>query len=156
MTLEPPIDDPAELTLFIEQNYHATHREKLPDLAALALRVERVHAGEPTVPVGLSSLLEEMMAELESHMQKEERILFPAIRQGITNIAAPIAVMRADHQDHGDRVARIRALTNDLNLPEGACRSWTSLYAGLGEFMADLAEHIRLEDDILFPRYEPA
>ncbi len=155
MSLQPPAD-PAALTLFIEQNYHAPHREKLPDLAALALRVERVHAADPAVPAGLSSLLEELMSELEIHMQKEERILFPAIRQGVLNVAGPIAVMRADHQDHVTRVARIRALINDLTLPEDACRSWTSLYAGLGEFLDDLAEHVRLEDDILFPNCEPA
>ncbi len=155
MSLQPPAD-PAALTLFIEQNYHAPHREKLPDLAALALRVERVHAADPAVPAGLSSLLEELMSELEIHMQKEERILFPAIRQGVLNVAGPIAVMRADHQDHVTRVARIWALINDLTLPEDACRSWTSLYAGLGEFLDDLAEHVRLEDDILFPNCEPA
>lgn len=154
MSLLPPAHDPVALTSFIERYYHASHREMLPDLAALALRVEHMHAAEPDVPTGLSSLLEELMAELEIHMSKEERMLFPAIRQGISNIAGPIGVMRADHQHHTIRVASIRALTNNLTLPEGASQSWTLLYWGLGEFLDQLAEHVRLEDDVLFPRYE--
>jgi regulator of cell morphogenesis and NO signaling len=39
-------------------------------------------------------------------------------------------------------------------VPEGACRTWTALYAGLGAFLDDLAEHIRLENEVLFPPFE--
>ena len=88
-------------------------------------------------------------------MKKEELILFPAIRKGGgPRIGTPIAVMRADHDDHAQDVAEIRRLTGDLGLPEGACRSWTALYVGLGEFISDLEEHIRLENDVLFPPFE--
>jgi regulator of cell morphogenesis and NO signaling len=38
----------------------------------------------------------------------------------------------------------------------GACRSWTALYTGLRKFADDLVEHIRLENEVLFPRYEGA
>jgi regulator of cell morphogenesis and NO signaling len=96
-----------------------------------------------------------MIGTLEVHMKKEELILFPAIRRGGgPGIATPIAVMRADHDDHAREVAEIRRLTADLRLPQGACRTWTALYAGLDEFLSDLAEHIRLENDVLFPPFE--
>lgn len=156
MTDAAPIHDTAALTQYIETRYHALHREQLPQLAAMAERVESVHAGDADVPAGLSGILRRMIGELEVHMKKEELILFPAIRKGgMPGIEHPIAVMRANHDDHAADVAEIRRLTGDLALPEGACGTWTGLYAGLGEFMEDLAEHMRLENDVLFPQFEP-
>lgn len=156
MTETIPTDNPAELTRYIETRYHARHRKQLPELAALAARVEQVHADAPGVPAGLSDLLQKMIGELEVHMKKEELILFPAIRRGgMPGIENPISVMRADHDDHGAEIARIRALTNDLTLPEGACRKWTALYQGLAQFIADFDDHVRLENDVLFPQFEP-
>ena len=138
-----PPQDPAELTRYIETRYHALHREQLPVLAQMAERVETVHFGDDHVPEGLSDLLERMIGEMEVHMKKEELILFPAIRKGgMPGIENPIAVMRADHDDHA-------------TLPEGACGTWTALYTGLAEFLGDLEEHMRLENDVLFPQFEP-
>lgn len=156
MTDIVPTDDPGALTRYIETRYHRTHRDQLPGLAALAQKVERVHADDPDVPDGLGDLLQRLIGELEVHMKKEELILFPAIRRGgMPGIETPIAVMRADHDDHGTEVDRIRALTGNLTLPEGACRSWTALYDGLTVFLDDLEAHVRLENDVLFPLFEP-
>lgn len=152
-----PIHDAAALTRHIETRYHARHREQLPALAAMAARVEDVHFGEPGVPCGLSLLLHRMSGEMEVHMKKEELILFPAIRKGgMPGIDHPIAVMRADHAAHDSDLAQIRHLTADLSLPEAACGTWTRLYQGLEEFIQDLTEHMRLENDVLFPRFETA
>lgn len=153
MSRQPP-EDPVELTRFIETVYHANHRARLPALAELAEKVETVHAGQAEVPAGLAGVLRRMVGELEVHMKKEELILFPAIRKAAQGLDAPIGAMRQDHDDHAAEVAQIRALTNGLTLPEGACRSWTRLYAELGDFVTELEEHIRLENDVLFPPFE--
>ncbi|WP_290897921.1 hemerythrin domain-containing protein [Hoeflea sp.] len=145
------------MTTYIEARYHARHREQLPGLVALAAKVEQVHADALAVPAGLSALLAHLIGALEVHMKKEELILFPAIRRGgMPGIENPIAVMRADHDDHGAEMERIRALTTDLTLPEGACRKWTALYQGLAEFIGDFEAHVALENDVLFPQFEPA
>ena len=90
-------------------------------------------------------------------MKKEELILFPAIRKGgMPGIDNPIAVMRADHDDHDREVQEIRRLKRELSLPEGACTTWKTLYEGLTDFIDDLTEHMRIENDILFPQFEPA
>ncbi|MFC2967929.1 hemerythrin domain-containing protein [Acidimangrovimonas pyrenivorans] len=150
-----PIDDPAALTHHIETRYHAGHRQQLPELERLADLVETVHFSDETAPRGLAELLSRLVGEMEVHMKKEELILFPMIRKGgAPGIDRPIAAMRADHDDHGDEIAQIRKLTDDLTLPEGACRTWTALYDGLGRFIADLEEHIRLENEVLFPQFE--
>jgi regulator of cell morphogenesis and NO signaling len=108
------------------------------------------------VPEGLSDVLERMICDMEVHMKKEELILFPAMRKGgMPGLENPIAVMRADHDDHAVEVAEIRRLTGDVTLPKGACGTWTALYTGLTEFLTDLEEHMRLENDVLFPQFEP-
>ncbi len=155
MTEDPAPSDPTALTRHIETRYHARHREQLPQLVAMAERVEDVHFGDDGVPEGLSALLRQMIGEMEVHMKKEELILFPAIRKGgMPGIENPIAVMRADHAGHEREVAEIRRLTANLSLPDGACGTWTGLYRGLEEFTLDLTEHMRLENDVLFPQFE--
>ncbi|MCB9946109.1 MAG: hemerythrin domain-containing protein [Geminicoccaceae bacterium] len=154
MTKPTPPQDPAGLTRYIEAEYHAKHRARLPELAALSEKVETIHAGQADVPAGLAEVLHRMIGELEVHMKKEELILFPAIRNAAPGLDAPIAAMRADHDDHEAEVEQIRHLTNGLTLPDGACRSWMRLYAGVGEFLDNLAAHIRLENDVLFPQFE--
>ena len=150
-------EDSTSLTHFIETRFHASHRSQFPELLCLAQKVERVHGSDAHVPAGLAELLEGMARDLEAHMKKEEAVLFPAIRKdGMSGLEHPIAVMRADHADHDGDIAAIRKLTSNLSLPQGACRSWTALYEGLGEFIADLEQHIRLENEVLFPRFEKA
>lgn len=144
-----------ELIEHILNRFHDTHREQLPELIHLSQRVERVHAANPDCPAGLSAHLESMLAELESHMQKEEQILFPMISRGMAGMAAaPVSVMRHEHDDHGDALATLHKLTNNITLPEHACNTWRALFSGLQAFNDDLMEHIHLENNILFNRVD--
>ena len=157
MTDTAPTPDAAALTCFIETRYHARHRQQLPQLAEMAERVEAVHFGDENVPEGLSNILRRMIGEMGVHMEKEELILFPAIRKGGgPDIENSITAMRADHDDHAAEVAQLRHLTAGMVLPVGACGTWTTLYAGLAEFIDDLEAHMHLENEILFPQFEPA
>lgn len=91
-----------ELIEHILTRYHDTHREQLPELIHLAERVERVHGGHTACPAGLSAHLEHMAEELETHMAKEEQILFPMITRGMSAMAGgPVAVMRHEHEEPG-------------------------------------------------------
>ncbi|MFY0642621.1 MAG: iron-sulfur cluster repair protein YtfE [Bermanella sp.] len=135
--------------------FHDVHREQLPELIRLSQRVERVHGGNPDCPVGLSAHLESMLEELEVHMQKEETILFPMILRGMGEMAvAPVSMMRHEHEGHGDVLAGVHQLTNDITLPEGACNTWRALYTGLAALSNDLMEHIHLENNVLFNRID--
>lgn len=155
MTNTAAIHDPAELTRLIERRYHDRHRQQLAPLAKLAEMVEDLHLGDHGVPHGLSELLHRMIRQVDAHVTTEERLLFPAIRSGDGSaIGWGIAVTRADHDAHERSLAEIRRLTRDMTPPEEACTSWITLYAGLAEFEDGLSEHMRLEDDELFPRIE--
>ena len=144
-----------ELIDHILLRYHETHRRELPELIRLATRVEKVHAEHPDVPRGLAEVLKSMSAELEEHMQKEEQILFPAMKQRAAGgLNAPISMMRHEHNGHGEQLARVDALTHGATPPADACRSWQALYTGVAKLSHDVMEHIHLENNVLFPRYE--
>jgi regulator of cell morphogenesis and NO signaling len=155
MTKAVSPDNLAALTDHIEVRFHAAHRRQLPDLVRLAEMVEDLHAGEAGAPAGLAALLRRMNGELEVHMKKEELLLFPLVRRGAGAVPRDrIAALRADHGGHDADMAAIRRLTDGLSPPPGACTPWITLYGGLAVFLDDLAEHIRLENEALFPWVE--
>ncbi|MDK1373735.1 MULTISPECIES: iron-sulfur cluster repair di-iron protein [unclassified Sinorhizobium] len=150
-------EETPDLIAHILARYHETHRSELAWLIPLAQKVERVHADHPSAPIGLSQTLEHLRDELQSHMVKEELVLFPMMRSGGSEtIVHPIAQMRHEHDDEAEHLRTIEHLTHGLSLPAGACGSWTALYTGLRKFTDDLVAHMHLENAVLFPRFEPA
>jgi regulator of cell morphogenesis and NO signaling len=148
------VQEAGPLIEHILTRFHAVHRQELPELIRLAGIVERVHQANPAVPAGLAETLQAFAAEMEVHMRKEELILFPLMREGgASMIGHPIARMRHEHDDHGERLRQIMALTRDLTAPRDACATWQALYAGLGKLVGDLMEHIHLENNVLFPQF---
>jgi regulator of cell morphogenesis and NO signaling len=144
----------AELADHIESHYHAALRKDLPRLIDAAHKVERVHADKPGVPAGLADVLVAFFTEMEQHMQKEERVLFPMLRRGVRGegVSMPVRVLEREHDGHREYLGRIRELTGDLQIPPHACATWTALYQGLEHIEAELMQHIHLENNILFAR----
>jgi regulator of cell morphogenesis and NO signaling len=139
---------------YILSRYHQTHRRDLAELILLADKVETVHADDTEAPKGLAACLAEIEAELESHMEKEEQILFPMMKSGgHPMIAHPIAVMMAEHDSHAAQLARLEALTNNFTSPERACGTWRALCNGVEALAVDLIAHMHLENTVLFPRF---
>ena len=129
--------------------YHDTHRRQLEELVPLAEKVAGVHAGK--FPAEVVSLLHTIQNELLSHMMKEERILFPMLKQGAGRAAAmPVRMMMHEHTEHEAALERLLEVTGNLQAPADACRSWQHLYSLAQELVNDLRDHIDLEDNILF------
>ncbi|TKA94258.1 iron-sulfur cluster repair di-iron protein [Cereibacter changlensis] len=152
-------DVPSETPALIDHilsRYHQTHRSELAELLLLSEKVEAVHGDHEAAPRGLTALLDTIRYDMEDHMRKEEQVLFPAMRQGVAALQDPVAVMRAEHSSHTEQLKALAHLTHGFSTPEGACRSWQALYAGVRKFSEDLVRHMQLENDLLFPRFEPA
>lgn len=146
-----------ELIDHIQVRYHEAHRRALPELIALSRKVEAVHRDHPNAPAGLSDALRQMHTDLEEHMAKEERTLFPAMRQqSASKLDIAIDELRHEHDGQGTQLRLLESLTDDFTLPEGACRSWQALYVGTAQLAEDLMEHIHLENNVLFPRFVAA
>jgi len=106
-----------------------------------------------------------MTNELELHMRKEERMLFPAIEEAeraakggcrpsfpFGSLDNPIGVMLEEHESVGASLDQFRVITRNYDLPPHACEKYRSLFKGFEALERDLHMHIHLENNILFPR----
>ncbi len=144
---------PAAIIEFILRRFHEPLRRDLPVLVSGARLVETETAPSALRPTGLADHLEQILIAVESHLAKEEKILFPLILAGRGGSAfMPIKVMMAEHEDHVANLGRTRALTHDFALPADASETWRTLYRDLRCFEADLNQHIHLENTVLFTR----
>ena len=148
---EAPLKDLIEFILF---NYHRPLDEELPRIEAMASKVFNVHHEKAEEMLAdILATFRGLKAELEQHMAKEEQILFPMIAQGQGAMAGgPISVMEHEHESAGAALAHMRKITNDYEVPEGACNTWRALWHGLAALEESLHQHIHLENNILFPR----
>lgn len=141
----------SDLVDHIVRRFHEQHRVQLPELIRLARKIEHVHEQNLDCPAGLADVLEGLQQALESHMLKEEQVLFPMLIQGAGSLVrGPVAVMRFEHEEQEKAIDDIRRITQNLTLPASACNTWRALYGGLRSFTEDLAQHIHLENDVLF------
>ncbi len=167
MTDDEPADNWTQATLaelcdHIEQTHHAYLREELPRLTAMIAKVVNAHAGKHAELPEIQQVFAAFRAELEPHMFKEEQVLFPAMRQleqsstrldfPFGTVANPIRMMEHEHDNAGDALSRIRELTRDYEVPEGACNTYRAMLDGLSELEANMHQHVHKENNILFPR----
>ncbi|WP_447077534.1 iron-sulfur cluster repair di-iron protein [Shewanella algae] len=153
-----PLD---ELIDHIEATHHKYIRDTAPLLLEYAQKMVRAHGEHYEEIKPLAGWIRALMDDLLPHLQKEEQILFPAIRalsQGqefnacFGHIGNPIRAMEYEHDEAGQILAKLQQLTNHYQAPEHACTTWRVCYATLAEFEADLHRHIHLENNLLFPK----
>lgn len=129
----------------IVERFHEGHRR---DLAALIEQARALDAAGATPAV--AQAVTDFAEALEQHMFKEEARLFPMMEQGGNSLVGQlIDAMRAEHREHEDRVAALQARVDQLRLPEAK-----PLRATFAVLLAELAQHVTAEDDVLFPRFE--
>ena len=151
----PETMDVPDLIDHISAVYREVQQAVLPELIELARKVERVHQDVDDAPLGLAHALGLLSTSLDAHRQVEEQVLFPALRGKVTGaIAHPISLMRSEHEASAAELDAIKDLAHGFVPPAGACGSWRRLYAGVAGLCEILREQIRLEDKVLFPRFD--
>jgi regulator of cell morphogenesis and NO signaling len=138
--------------------YHAPLHDGLPVIESLAAKVVRAHGARSPAFARIDAIVRELAADLNTHMHKEEVVLFPMIR-GIeagkaapNPLDAPIGVMEAEHDHAGALLQQLRTLTEDYVPPAYACQTLRALYAQLDELERAMHLHVHLENNVLFPR----
>jgi len=156
---------PTDLVGYIVATHHVFTTEELGRLTPLMAKVVMRHGELHPELFELQKVFTALTESLIPHMRKEENVLFPyieelerAARMNLSppmphfgTVQNPIRMMMAEHDVDGDRLRTMRLLTNDYTLPEGACPTFTALYAGLEDLERDLHRHIHLENNVLFP-----
>ncbi len=152
--------DPAALADHIVANHHAYLHEELPAVELLAAKVESVHGERHPELAAVTRLVRELRADLEPHLMKEERVLFPAIRAltrdhqtqfPFGTVANPIRMMMLEHDTCGELLVELRAATGGFAVPADGCASYRSLYERLDALELDTHIHIHKENHVLFP-----
>lgn len=151
----------SELIDHIVGTHHAYLRSELPFLEERIARMCRNHGDRLPHLFAVQQLLQDLRDDLLAHLEKEEVVLFPYVRgleQGLAphacfpSVQFPIRVMLGEHDAAEGLLANLRSVTGNYSTPEGLCQNAAEFYRRLEGLEADLREHIRLENDILFPR----
>ena len=151
---------------YIVNTHHRYVKENAETIYGLAVKVAQHHADNHPELNRLAQSVHHFLQDLLDHTVKEEKILFPAIKEGVAKkkdpsynlstqpgfIKQPIMMMEREHEIAGEDLTYFRKLTNNYTLPADACNSYNYLFEKMKEFEDDLHQHIHLENNILFPK----
>ncbi|MFV0604487.1 MAG: iron-sulfur cluster repair di-iron protein [Niabella sp.] len=154
------------LSDYIVNTHHRYVKENVNNIFNMAVKVAQRHGDSHPELRKLEQSLQHFMNDLLSHINKEEQILFPAIKilvahkrdalphteQSIEDIQRPILTLQKEHEIAGEDLSFFRKITNNYLLPEDACNSYNYLFEKMKEFENDMHQHIHLENNILFPK----
>jgi regulator of cell morphogenesis and NO signaling len=150
-----------QLVDHLEATHHRYLWAELPRLSALFDKVLSVHGERHPELVAIDECYTTIRIDLEPHLTKEERVLFPMIRELATASTAPsfhcgslqnpISAMLSEHDTVGDLLRQLRRLTDGYQPPADGCGSYEALFAGLEQLEADTHLHIHKENNLLFP-----
>lgn len=153
------------MTAILDQ-HHAYLKRELPAIEALLAEIAR---GEPgsyrQTAAELLPLFRRFRPETEAHMKREEMTLFPLIdelesaigegrpapRHSFGPLRNPIQFMNEDHDFENQLLGRMAEISRKFACPPGAPRRYEVLMSRLQALALDLREHVRKEDEILFP-----
>jgi regulator of cell morphogenesis and NO signaling len=151
-----------EVADHIQTTHHAYLKAELPRLEFMTAKVARVHGEHDARLPQVSQVFRDFQWAMVSHMQKEEEILFPMIREleasatapafHCGSVANPVQVMELEHDQAGGALAKLRELTDGFTPPAWACNTYRAMLEGLATLEQDMHAHVHKENNILFPR----
>jgi regulator of cell morphogenesis and NO signaling len=155
-----------QLADHIVVTHHDYVKKELPQIMAYLQRVASKHGSRHPEMFKVFELFAAVKEEMESHMQKEELILFPRIKAiekmtvnkdprmqlNLAYLQYPITIMEQEHDHAGSLLSEIRISTNEYTPPQDACTTYRLSFAALKAFEIDLHQHVHLENNILFPK----
>ncbi len=150
-----------ELIDHLEQTHHHYLRAELPRITELHRRVTRAYRWEYPELEAIGDLFEELRLDLEPHVAKEERVLFPLARRlcnashrpafDCGSIANPISIMLREHDLNRDLFRQLHDASFGYQVPVGASEHHRELLDSLARLEHDTELHHGKENEILFP-----
>ena len=150
---------------YIVNTHHSYVKKTIPDIRTYAEKVAKVHGSHHPELLEINKLAQEVCDEMSEHMVKEEKVLFPYVKHivstkdkeyekfdSLDTVKEPIDIAITEHELVGGNMDKIRKISNNYELPEDACASYSFLFKTLDEFENDLHIHVHLENNILFPK----
>jgi regulator of cell morphogenesis and NO signaling len=155
-----------DLISYLVNVEHAQVRSRLPELQQLMNEVVDAFGHEHGTLAPLSKIFAALHCVLISHMDHEERYLFPeiiryedAIRIGkpiigspFSAFGGPVHVIESEHDCTGAALRLIRDFTQNYQVPAPGSPVYSALFEGLRQLEYTLRRHMYLENIILFAR----
>jgi regulator of cell morphogenesis and NO signaling len=151
-----------EVIDFIVGTHHAFTRAAIARITPLLAKVTSKHGERHTELITIGRAYAELASEMEPHMLREERVLFPYLRAHAASGTAPtpafgtvrnpVQRLMAEHDQAAVLLEQIVAASGGFSPPADACTSFRAVYAALAELRLDLLKHVSLENNVLFPR----
>ncbi len=153
-----------QLVRHILLHHHFYVRQSMPAIEEHLNKVAAKHGDKFPYMKDVLQLFTHLKNEMYLHMQKEEVVLFPRIKEiesffkynqkkeiNQSYITSPVSVMENEHDEAGTIMEQIRIITNNYTAPEGACTTFKVVLQELKSFEEDLHQHVHLENNLLFP-----
>ncbi len=152
---------------YIINVHHGYLKNTFPITQQMLNDFVKEHGKKFTYLPELENQFENLLRKIMLSMEKEEEVIFPYIRQLIyahknkepyaalfvRTLRKPVEeIMFKGHEIAAEILFSIRKLTNSYTTPENVCTSHKVVIAKLKELDNDLAQHLYLEQSILFPR----
>lgn len=139
----------------IINKHHAYLRKILPELGINLFKLIEVHGGNHPELFEIHHLVGLLRVELEQHLVKEEKQLFPLIRvNSVERVRELINELEDEHDAAGEILKKLTVVTDHFSLPEDACTTYAITYKMLQELQTDMYEHVHKENSVLFKRFE--
>ncbi|OVE83966.1 iron-sulfur cluster repair di-iron protein [Natronolimnobius baerhuensis] len=153
-----------QLANLIVWEHHRYLRQELPALEELVQKVANVHGDREPALRTVESEFTALAADLEAHIAGEEQRAFPLIKKlddGVELTAEERETLRDelegfedDHDETGDRLERLKTLTDGYAIPDDACTSYRAMLERLAELERNTHMHVHRENNVLFPDAE--
>jgi len=156
--------DAEQLIRHILLHHHFYVTQSMPVIDKHLTKVATKHGDRFPYMKNVLQLFTHLKSEMYLHMQKEEMVLFPRIKEiesfskynqknerDQNYIHCPVAAMESEHDEAGSIMEQIRVLTSDYMAPEEACTTFNVVLDELKAFEEDLHQHVHLENNLLFP-----
>lgn len=143
-----------ELENYIENKHHTYIKEKLPIAHELITKIVRAHGVNHSELLEVSHVFGLIQADLNTHLLREEIILFPMFSEMKSNEETQegINILKKEHEQVGEYIHRLQHLTHDYLVPDDACPTFKKTYELLQEIQEDIFMHIYLENSVLFEK----
>ena len=155
-----------KLSEYIVHTHHSYVKKEMPQIIYYLQKVASKHGSKHVELYKIAELFADLSNEMTAHINKEEAIVFPAIKQLEQNgfrpvtfdkqtpeyLKLPVITLENEHEAAGNIMNEIRKLTDDYTAPTDSCTTFKLFYASLKAFEIDLHHHVHLENSILFPK----
>ncbi len=148
----------SDIIEYIEDKHHLNLKNTLPVLSGYIYAILNVHGSVHLELFQLHREFNLLKTELEQHISREERILFPMVLEyefdeltGINDeVINEIEAIESGFESVIKIISNIKKITNEFKVPDDGCATYHNAFRMLKELEIDFFDHISIEKNILF------